>query len=503
MPFFTKEYLKLSIKPEAARLLTEISRLLAARHTTAYIVGGFVRDTLLGRDTADIDIAVDTDALAIAAEIAGALNGKFVPLNEVNPTGRVILPDSEWHIDFTTLKGDIEDDLVYRDFTINAMAWKLDENIGAGLDETKIIDPSGGREDLENRLLKALNENVFSADPARLLRAMRLTAELDLLIDDTTETLIFLNSLLITRVAGERVREELMRLLALPGAGQQLFQMDRLGLLTALLPELTPARGVSQPRAHVWDVFEHSLQTVSAVEFVLREADWEYAGEDIRAMIPWSEQLESHFNRVINSGSTGRAMLKFAALLHDIAKPQTKTMEEGRARFLGHQEQGAAMAAAIMERLRFSKRETQLVELLIIHHLRPTQMSYQGLPSNRAIYRFFRDIGEAGIDVLFLCLADHLAARAASLDMEQWREHTKMTAYVLEKHYEEAGITSPVKLIDGREVMQSLELPAGPVIGELLEALKEAYAAGEITDKPQALEYLKHIYNEKYKNIYN
>jgi poly(A) polymerase len=351
--------------------------------------------------------------------------------------------------------------------------------------------------------LKALNDGIFKADAARLLRALRIAAELHFNIDIVTETLMAEDALLIRSVAGERIREELLRLLALPGAGKRLFLMDSLGLLTALIPELAPARGVDQPHAHVWDVFEHSLQTVSAVEFVLREADWEYAGEDVLAAVPWSDRLERNFDREISSGSTARTMLKLTALLHDVAKPQTKFIEDGHARFFGHQEQGAAIAGAVLERLRFSKKEIQLVELLIKYHLRPTQMTNEGMPTNRAIYRFFRDIGEAAIDVLFLSLADHLAARGALLDEEDWRGHAEITAYVLQKHFEEAIVTAPPKIIDGKDVMESLGLPAGPAIGEMLEAVKEAQAAGEIADKAQALNYLKHLYSEKYKNTHN
>jgi poly(A) polymerase len=503
MSLLVKEYSKLSIKPEAARLLTEISRLLAARNIRAYIVGGFVRDTLLEQSTADIDIAVDEDALVIARDIASSLSGKDITLDDINLVGRVVIPGRQWHIDFTTLKGSIEEDLARRDFTINAMACPLDEDIVTGIDSDNIIDPYHGRRDLERRTLRALNDDIFKADAARLMRALRISAELGFTIDESTERLISQDCRLITRVPGERVREELLRLLAIAGAGKRLFHMDKLGLLTALIRELAPAKGVDQPHAHVYDVFEHSLHTVSAVEFVLREGDWEYSGQELRALVPWSENIERYFSRIISSGSTGRTLLKLAALLHDIAKPQTKSMDEGRARFLGHQEEGAAVAAAIMERLRFANREIQLVELVIKYHLRPTQMSSSGLPTNRAIYRFFRDTGEAGIDVLFLSLADHLAARGPALDINEYREHARMTSYVLEKHFEEAGPSAPLKMIDGRDVMEALGLPAGPVIGELLENLREAQAAGDVTDRAQALKFIECLYTERYNNNRN
>lgn len=486
--------------PDASRLLSQISRFLDKRHVPAFIVGGFVRDALLGRATDDIDIAVADDALLIARDLAADFGASYVELDDINRVGRLVLPDKKHQIDFTTLNSDIDNDLSRRDFTIDAMALPLDKS-PESLSIHDVIDPFDGLTALKRRLIKAVNNTVFEADPARLLRAVRLAAELDFRIDDATEKLISRDSHLVTNIAGERLREELLRLLALPGAGPRLFYLEQLGLLTPIFPELLPAKGITQPPLHVWDVFDHSLQTVAAVEFVLQEASWDFAVEDVLAYVPWSDELDRYFSREVSRGSTGRSLLKLAALLHDIAKPQTKTLDDGRARFLGHPEQGAAAAMEIMTRLRFSNREIQLVELLIKYHLRPTQMSESGLPTKRAIYRFFRDLGDAGIDVLFLCLADHLATRGTSLDMAGWQEHTGMTAFVLAARFTAENITAPSKIIDGHDVMRNLGLDPGPAVGKYLEALKEARAAGEITTRAQALKYLRRLYRAQAKNI--
>ena len=204
-------------------------------------------------------------------------------------------------------------------------------------------------------------------------------------------------------------------------------------------------------------------------------------------------ELKHHFNREISSGSTAKSLLKLAALFHDITKPQSKTISEGRIRFLGHPETGADMAADIMERLRFSNKEIQLVTLLIKYHMRPTQMSNEGMPTDRAIYRYFRDTGEAGIDLLYLCLADHLAARGASLDMDEWREHCRITEYVLKKYLEEKTLSKPVSILNGHEIMKFLNLEPGPKVGTLLEELREAQAAGEITTREQAVTYIRQL----------
>jgi poly(A) polymerase len=509
----TMEDLKLFIRPEASRLLTSISCFLTEEGIRSYLVGGFVRDMLLGRDSADIDIAVAAEALAIAPKVAAAFGGKYIPLDEENGVGRVVLfhnrttePKVNWELDFTTLKDNIESDLAQRDFTIDAMAIELEpgfsESLSAHTSNKKVdftltadrlIDPFGGWDDLRGRLVRVISEATFESDAARLIRAVRLAAELGFNITSETETLICQYSHLIATVAGERLREELLRLLAVPRAGQRLAYLDKLGILTAIVPELVPARGVSQPKVHVWDVFDHSLQTVTAVEFLLREGAWEPAGEEILASVPWSISLNQHFGQEVSRGSTRRSLLKLAALLHDIAKPQTKTIDEdGRARFLGHPQEGATAAARILERLRFSTRETKLVELMVRHHLRPTQLSHDELPSRRAIYRYFRDTGEAGIDILFLSLADHLATRGPGLDLAQWQQHTRIVDYMLTVNLEEESAVPP-KLIDGHDIIKIFGLSPGPRVGELLEAVREMRAAGEVTTRQEALHYVEHL----------
>jgi poly(A) polymerase len=488
------EDVELAVKPGAFRLLDKINRLLAAEGIPAYIVGGFVRDLLLGRDNADIDIAVKANALETARKAAAALDGKYVPLDAENGVGRVVIPGETRYLDITAFHSDIEDDLARRDFTVNAIALPLDDNFKATVDTSSLIDPFCGREDLRSRILRVVNPGVFAADAVRLLRAVRIAAELGLCIEHLTETRIRQCSRLIATAAGERVREELLRLLALPGAGPRLTYLDKLGLLTALVPELEQARGVSQPTLHVWDVFTHSIQTVSAAEFLLREWTWDYAKEDTLTAVPWSEKLKEHFDSEISSGSTRKILLKLAALLHDIAKPETKTTDaDGRTRFLGHPLEGAAAAAAIMTRLRFSNREIQHVELLIKYHLRPTQMSQEGLPTRRAVYRYFRDTGETGIDLLFLSLADHLAARGDTFDFQRWQEHTGLTDFVLAGRFEEGSSAKATGLVDGNDLMKTFRLSPGPKIGELLESVREARAAGEVNNKREAIRYVKRL----------
>jgi poly(A) polymerase len=500
--------------------LAKISQLLAIQKKQGYIVGGFIRDWLLGRKTNDIDIAVSGDAITIAREVAKEIGGKFVLLDDVNNIARVVViedkqpgrnsqnqefREAEWHFDFSLFTGDIESDLARRDFTINAIALELSQFVTASkatkmsprksaslLTEKqsplKLIDPFSGEEDLRDKIVRGISEQIFEADAARLLRAVRLAAELDFTIEPNTESLVRRHSQAITEVSGERVREELLRLLTLPRAAYHLRYLDKLGLLLALIPELAESKGVEQPTVHFWDVYEHSLQTVAAIEFLIREDDWEYSNDDMLPTAPWSDTIDRHLSQEVSSGSNHKVLLKLAGLFHDIAKPMTKSIDDtGRARFLGHTKEGAAMTANILERLRFSNREIKLVESLVYHHLRPVQMAHEGFPTQRAIYRYFRDTGEASIDILVLALADYLASRGPLASMEEWGKNCQLINYIVAEHNKQQAKILPVKLIDGHDIMNNFGLASGPLIGKLLAIVNEAHASGELSTKEEAL----------------
>jgi len=500
--------------------LAKISHLLAIQKKQGYIVGGFIRDWLLERKTNDIDIAVSGAAITIARKVAEEIEGKFVLLDDVNNIARVVviedeqpgrtsqnqeLHGAEWHFDFSPFTGDIESDLARRDFTINAMALELSQFVTTSTatkmssrksasfltekqSPLKLIDPFSGKEDLRDKIVRGVSEQIFEADAARLLRAVRLAAELDFTIEPKTESLIRRYSQAITEVSGERVREELLRLLTPPRAAYYLRYLDKLGLLLALIPELAESKGVEQPTVHFWDVFEHSLQTVAAVEFLIRESDWEYSNDDMLSTAPWSDVIERHLSQEVSRGSNHKVLLKLAGLFHDIAKPMTKSIDDtGRARFLGHTKEGAAMTANILERLRFSNREIRLVESLVYHHLRPVQMSNEEFPTQRAIYRYFRDTGDADIDILVLALADYLASRGPLASMEEWGKNCQLINYILAEHDKQQAKILPVKLIDGHDIMNNFGLAPGPLVGKLLAIVNEAHASGEISTKEEAL----------------
>jgi poly(A) polymerase len=491
MTNLTEERQKIIVSEEAARLLEKLTDFLQERHIDCYLVGGFVRDGLMGRTNHDIDLIVAGDALDISSQAASHLNGRMVPLDEENQVARVVFPRerSQFHLDFASLRGSIEQDLRARDFTVNCIALNLTRSRGKW-SEAELIDPLNGLRDLRQRIIRAVSEESFKQDPVRLLRAIRFCATHDFHVEPKTESLIRRDSDLITTVAGERLRDELCFMLNSSKGYDSLRRLDMLGLLTHLMPELTSTRGVVQPKEHYWDVFEHSLETVACVELVLRERVTD-GFDRILALAPWSDNLADYFSQEISGGRTRRCLLKLAALLHDIAKPATKTIEEsGKMRFLGHAREGVSMATLIMERLRFSNREIRMVQLMIEHHMRPGYLLSEDVPSRRAIYRYFRDTEDVGIDTLFLGLADHLAARGPTLDFNEWQRHTEVTGYVLSKWFEEQSTVVPPKLIDGHILMEKFGLAPGPRIGEILEMVREAQAAGEIHTAEEALEFV-------------
>jgi poly(A) polymerase len=489
-----------AVKPDIISILQKINDIVSSKNVESYIVGGFVRDFLLGRETADIDITIAGDAREMAEGISEILGGRYVLLDDINKVARVILFENRKSsgeiscvLDFSSFSESIETDLARRDFTIDAMAVELNR-FAKSLRNIEVIDPFNGRDDLDRKVIRAVSDGIFTEDPARLLRAVRLTGELGFNIDPDTETLIKRDAHQISTVPGERIREELLRLLALREVGMILRYLDELKLLTAIVPELEESRGLEQPKEHHWDVLEHSFATVSALEFLLGEGAWEYMDEGIAGTGLLSPEINEHLTQEVSTGSTRKSLLKLSALLHDVGKPGTKSVDEtGRTRFLGHSKEGAALVIERLGKLRFSSREKKLIETEITHHMRPTQLSQEGMPSNRAVYRYYRDTDQAGLDILFLNLADHLATRGPDLDITSWQHHIELVKYLLEKYFKKENVVNPPRIIDGYDIMKSFGLSPGPRIGELLDAVKEAQASGEITDREQALAYCRKL----------
>ena len=475
-------------------LVSTLAEFFASRQVSAYLVGGVLRDALLDRVTEDVDLAVAGDTRAVGTELSDLLGGRSILLDEARDIVRVVMPGSGRGpvIDLSPLPDNIHADLSRRDFTIDAMAVPISE-VRPEVEQVPLIDPHHGVRDLNARVIRALSPSVFTADGARLMRAPRLAAELGFSIAGETARAIRRHARLVLTVAPERVRNELLRLLARPSATSSLRLLDDLGLLCLIIPELAEARGVTQPREHHWDVFDHCIETAGQVERLIPGTPSSEVPPFVTDAIPRFKGLDEHFAREASDGHNRLTTLKLAGLLHDIAKPATRTVESsGRIRFLGHPDQGAQMSAQIMARLRFSRRSIDLVSSMVEQHLRPSQMSQDGeLPSKRAVYRYYRDAGDAAIDTLYLNMADYLAARGPLLRKREWADHCRTIEHILRGDLEPKSDEGPPKLIDGHDLLKTFSLTPGPIIGLILEQVREAQAGGDITSRDGAIELVK------------
>ena len=448
-----------------------------------------MRDSLISRKPQeDIDIAISGDAQSAAQDLARELGGSFVPLSPELGKARVVATDScagQWNIDLDSFSGDIEDDLARRDFTINAMALPLSHWDSAVPGEV-VIDPFDGRRDLAQKRIRAVGHSVFQDDPGRLLRAVRMASGLGFSLEPETARQVLAGAPDIDKVSRERVRDEFLAILSMDGAMASLEVMDRLDLLCRIIPELANAKGVEQPNVHYWDVWGHLLHTVETAERVTKG----HQNSPVYTLIYWTPETAAYFDQRICDGHTRRTLLKLSALFHDIAKPQTKQQDEtGRTRFPGHSEAGAAIAIKRLSDLRFESGGVATVAKMVEHHLRPGHMM-QGveLPTRRAAYRYFHDLGGSAVDTLYLSQADYLGARGPELNTDDWASHARMIAHLLHEHFHPPASNAVSPLVNGRDLMEQFNLEPGPLIGIMLDKIDEATATGEITTRQEAVD---------------
>ena len=482
-----------SLSSENATILRNLREFFHSRSVPAFLVGGYIRDSLRGIPTRDLDVAVDGDSPSLAGELADTFGGAFVPLGQSHQVARAVVPDptkddNKWVVDVSTMEDSISGDLARRDFTVDAMALAIDDWCTPEWEEL-VYDPFGGREDLSQGLIRAVGPSVFQQDPSRLLRAVRLKAKLGFRLDLYTAELVSREAHLISSVAGERIRDEFLAIVSLDGSKVHLETLDELGLLCCIIPELGTTKGVEQPKEHYWDVFGHSIQAVEGVERVLTG----HEGDSVSGLVPWNEEKEERFAQEVSDGHTRATMLKLSALFHDIAKPHTKVVDaKGRTRFLGHHTLGSSMSREILHRLRLSNRGVEMVCGMVENHLRPTQMSQPGdLPTPRAVYRYFRDVGDVAVDTLYLSLADHLAARGPKLDIVGWQCHVEVVSHILTVGTQEQTPEKMPRLITGHDLIREFGLAPGPLLGTLMEGVRDAQAAEELDTREGALAWVE------------
>jgi putative nucleotidyltransferase with HDIG domain len=441
------------------------------------LVGGAVRDVLLGRPPAvDLDVALPSGALDTGRRLADALGVAFVPLDAERGTARVVAPGHRVDLaDFRapTLAGD----LAARDFTVNALAVPLRELLRQG--RAAVEDPLGGLADLAARRLRLAGPAVLADDPVRVLRAVRLAVTLDFRLAPATRAAVRRAAPTCTTVSAERVRDEVLALMAAPDTARALRLADRLGVLAAVFPEVEPMRRTTQPEPHRFDVLEHTLRALAACDRLLAR---------LPMLSPFGPELAAHVAEPLGGGIARRQILKLATLLHDVSKPETRRQVRGRVRFFEHDVIGAARARGIGERLRLPERAVAVLERLVRHHLRPMHLGAAGELTARARYRFFRDLGGETRDLVLLVLADSSGVRGES-PTGLWRR-TPLLRELLSGWEEQRETLEREPLLRGDDVMERFGLSPGPEVGRLLARAREAQALGLVSTREEALAYL-------------
>ena len=331
--------------------------------------------------------------------LARGARGHAFELSEAFGAWRVVAHDRSWQLDLMALEGaTIEQDLRRRDLTVNAIA----EPLGGG----DHVDPFGGIEDLDARILRAVSGAAFLDDPLRVMRLARLACELDFEIELGTAEAARAVAPRLTAVSPERVFEELKRLICADRAPEGIGLLGSLGATAAVLPELAALDGVDQSRFHHLDVLGHTRQVLAQTIEITENPVLLYEGEEQAAAL--RALLDAPF---ANGLSRGQAM-RFGALLHDIAKPQTRDVtDEGRVTFMGHDRAGAELGASILRRLRASEKLCAHVAALTLHHLRLGFLVHRVPLSRRDVYDYLLSCSPVGVDVTLLSVADRLATR--------------------------------------------------------------------------------------------
>jgi poly(A) polymerase len=454
--------------------------------TRAWLVGGAVRDELLGRQTADADVVVDADPAQAARAIARAAGrAACFALSEEFGSWRVVARGGAWQVDVEPLRGhSIEADLELRDFTVNAIA----EPLAGG----EPIDPLGGVADLRAGRLRMAGASAFAADPLRVLRLVRLAVELDLHAEDETVRSAGAHARELRGVAAERVFAELRRIVSAREARRGLELMSSLGATAVVLPELEALRGVQQSRFHHLDVLGHTLEVLDRTVELTSGADaW---GEELRQCIgARGEQVQALLAEPLSDELTRGEALRWGALLHDAAKPLTRAVrpEDGRVTFIGHDARGAELARAVLERLRASERLRAHVAALVRQHLRLGFLVHEPQPlARRTVFAYLRACAPVEVDVTLLSVADRLATRGDRAQ-EAVRAHLALASGMLVDALRWRAEGPPRPLLRGDELAQALGIATGPRVGELLEQLAEAQYAGDVDSRDKALDYAR------------
>ena len=443
-----------------------------------WIVGGAVRDRLRGgAEVTDFDLVVAGDARDGARRLARAGEGSAFALSGEFGAWRVVARSGSWRADISPLRGArIEDALGLRDFTVNALA----EPLAGGA----MVDPLGGARDLELGRLRLAARGSLERDPLRAMRLVRLACELDLEPDAAAIAAARHVAPRLSEVAAERVYGELQRILASERAPDGVRLLGELGLTATVLPELHALGGIGQSRYHHLDVGGHTLEVLGELLQLERDPSGVFDGASaaaIRALL--DEPLADDMTRGL--------ALRFAALMHDIAKPVTRTVApDGRVGFPSHDALGAQLARTILGRLRAAASVQSYVAELTRHHLRLGFLVHRRPLSRAELYGYLDACGAVAADVTLLSVADRLATRGAHAS-ESIDAHLELAREVIGEALRWHAEGHPLAPLRGDELASALGIEPGPLLGELLAALTEAQYTGEVSTRADAVAFAR------------
>ncbi len=438
-----------------------------------YLVGGTVRDYYMGLDSTDRDIIVmDEEAREFALKLADLFEATFVPLDEENKIYRIVLADKINCIDVTNPVGDsIEKDLMRRDLTINAIA----VNIRTG----ELIDISGGVTDIRNKCINYVNELNFVDDPLRLLRVYRFQALYGFQLAPETINAVCKYSDLIHKPAVERINYEILKLFSGEYAHIALENMNKTWILEEIFPFVKELKQVPPNSHHHLDLFHHSIETVKQVQNLYSEA---------------SDEVKEHLNRVDFGGFSRLAHLKLAAFMHDIGKFSTWTIEEGKHRFIKHDDVGAKMSVKILKDLHCSNKQIDYISSMIKYHIYPSHVMTSPQITEKIMMRYVRKMDKNSIDAIILAQADRLSARGPEITDEIVERNITSLNMLLRFYLEARETLKPLpKLLSGNDVMDILNIKPSRKLGEIMEALLEAQVSGDVITREHAVEFVKKL----------
>ncbi len=436
-----------------------------------FIVGGTVRDMLLGRPASDFDIAAAPPCEPLARQIAEKARSHVITLGKPGMAIYRVVSGGRTFDIAPIAGGGIENDLRRRDFTINAMAWDTYHQ--------RLVDPLSGRRDLGQGQIRMVSPENLQDDPVRLLRAFRFGAMLQFAIEARTKEAIRFQSSRIRQTAGERIRDEWLKMTACPEVLPYIREMADTGLLTEIFPELSPLKQCRQNSRHQFDVFEHTMRAFWHLERLIHHPD------------PFLEKAAQQAMSAISDP----AILKLAVLLHDIGKPACRQRDAKDAiHFFGHEAAGAAMARDVGLRLKLSGRHLAYLDFIVRHHLNPLFLFIdhrkQKLKQKRLI-RFFLKSAPLTIDLLVHALADGRAKQSGPAPDDEFEKFCGRLMRTYFSHFRDQAAKPP--LINGHDLIETFGLTPSPLFSELLSRVEEERLSGRLQSRPQALEWVKNF----------